>query len=90
MSEARVVCATCKIEPKLLANEEGDHEAFCAVCQQRDKVDDALRIAGEHLAYESQRALQKGLTARTRGNKAVKFEAKRLFRQTFRWHLANS
>lgn len=90
MSEEKVVCGTCKVEPKLLADDEGDREAFCAVCQQRDTVDEALRIASEHFIYESQRAQQKGLSVRTRGSKSVKFEAKRLPRRSFRWHLANS
>ena len=45
----RVVCGRCRVNPHIVRNDDGAAEAVCPGCGQRDNVEDAKRIAGEHL-----------------------------------------
>lgn len=50
---AKVICGKCKTDPELVEDANGEAEAVCRSCGQRDKVKDALRIAGEQFADAS-------------------------------------
>lgn len=83
---AKVVCGKCKVKPELVEDADGNVEAVCDSCGQRDDVKDAARIAGEQAADVAARAFQSSISRSVRGNKFMKFEAKPLPRRTFRWH----
>lgn len=43
----KVVCGACKCDPGLTPDADGE-VVVCPGCGQRDSVDEAYRIAGEH------------------------------------------
>ena len=47
-SDFRVVCGICRCSPGLMLD-EGREVVVCPCCGQADGVDEAYRIAGEHL-----------------------------------------
>ena len=50
----KVVCGACQCDPGLTTDVDGE-VAICPGCGQRDRVDEAFRIAGEHHALRTAR-----------------------------------
>ena len=88
MSNTRVVCSSCQREPKLLADDGGNHEAVCLACGQRDKADDAFRVAFEHAQYLATKAYRGERSKSLDGSRPIKLNGKR-HRRSFRWHLVD-
>ena len=86
--QVRVVCGKCGVDP-ILTDTGGDPEVVCPQCGQNDKVDDAVRIGGEHFADSAARVMQSNARKAARRNAFMKFEAKPVPRRTFRWHVAS-
>jgi hypothetical protein len=86
---SKVVCGSCKVEPEVTSHSNGDREAVCPGCGQRDEAQDAIRIAEQHLADEAARSVQSALRGAIKPSKFIKFEAKRIPQRTFRWHLVD-
>ena len=83
---AQIMCGKCRVGAEAVTDTDGKKEAVCPSCGQRDKVEDALRVAGEQAADAAARQLQSGIADSVRGNKFMKFEGKPLPRRTFKWH----
>jgi DNA-directed RNA polymerase subunit RPC12/RpoP len=82
-TSAKIVCGKCKVDPEIITDASGEAESIaCPSCGQRDKLEDARRIAGDHFADAAARVMQSNLAKSTRGNKFMKFEAKPLRKRT--------
>ena len=88
MTQAKVVCGSCKLEPEIVAFGNGDRQLFCPRCEQRDEADIALRIASEHARHAAEIALRRSGTLAEIAGKPATRGAKRVPRKSFRWHLA--
>jgi predicted nucleic-acid-binding Zn-ribbon protein len=82
---ARVVCSKCGVDAQVIADDEGNKEAVCPVCGQRDSVEDAIRIAGEHFAQEARTMLNKAMSDAARGSKVIQYKPGSTTRRSFRW-----
>ena len=80
-----IACGMCKVAAQTVANPKPNDEVVCPRCKRRDRFDRVMRTVQEHVAYELQKQLGDSLARATRGNKFVKFEAKRPSYRTFRW-----
>ena len=85
----KVVCGTCKVEPEIVSEADGE-AAICPSCGQRDKVEDAIRIAEEQVTDSTTRALQDAVRSAVRSNEFLNFEAEPLPRRNFKWHGASA
>jgi hypothetical protein len=86
MSEVKIVCGACKLPPDVVTDDDGNSEAVCPGCGQRDKVEDALRIGGEHYVEGAKAALNKKMRDVASGSKFIKFESGFSTGGTFKWH----
>lgn len=86
----KVVCGTCKVGPAIMLNDKELEVAVCPSCGQRDKAEDAIRIAQEHLQHEAQIAFQEGVGEAVKGREFIKFAPDPIRRRTFRWHAAKA
>ncbi len=84
--QVRIVCGSCQVPPEVVTNDDGKTEAVCPSCGQRDEVEDALRIGGEHYVEGAKAALNKSLGDAVKGSKFIKFESGFKTGETFRWH----
>ena len=86
---ARVVCSTCEVDAKVVADANGEEEAVCSQCGQRDKVEDAVRIAGEHAVDQAKATLNDAMRDVARSSKFIQFKPGSPTGGTFRWKLAD-
>jgi hypothetical protein len=89
MSEQfRVVCGKCQLGAEVVTDADGNAEAVCPACGQRDKVEDAQRIAGEHYTEGVKAMLNKTMSDAARGSKVLKFKPGAPLKadSAFRWH----
>ena len=49
-TQFKIICSTCKVDAQVVSDNDG--EAICSTCGQRDDLEDAQRIAGEHFLKE--------------------------------------
>lgn len=82
---ARVICAKCQLDPEIVTNANGQAEARCPGCGQRDNVDDAVRIAGEQATDRAKSDLNDALRNATRGSKFIKLQREFPTGGHFRW-----
>ena len=87
-AEGHVICGTCQVEPEVVTNADGEPEAVCPQCGQRDKTDDAVRIAQEYAVDAIGRGFQGMIGDAVKGNPSIKFTAERIPARNFRWHMA--
>ena len=85
---SKVVCGQCKVDPELVEDGTGNAQAVCPRCGQRDDVNKAARIAGEHAMDQATRAFQHHAIQGAQRNEFIRFEANPLPNRTFRWHAA--
>jgi len=83
-----VVCGKCQVGADAILEDDGDAYAVCPSCGQRDKVEDAQRIAGEHFTESVKAELNATLSDFVRGSKIIKFTSSfpRRSDADFRWH----
>lgn len=81
-----LLCGECQVPAETVTNEDGEAEALCPYCGQRDKMVQAHQIATEHLGHKASVALQDALQRVMKGNEYVKLETKALPKRRFRWH----
>ena len=86
-AQFKVVCGTCKSDIAIIADTDGE-VAMCPMCGQRDDLEQAQRIAGEHFLRQMLPDLQTGIRDAIRVNEFVKFSAKRQPRGSYSWHAA--
>lgn len=86
MAEVKIVCGSCEVPPEVVTNDDGKSEAVCPSCGQRDKVEDALRIGGEHYVEGAKATLNKQMRNMARGSKFIKFESGFKTGGSFKWH----
>lgn len=65
----------------------GDREAICLRCGQRDNSESVIRIVGEYAQHEATLALEQRLAGNGWGNKFAKFAVTKTPRRSFRWRL---
>jgi hypothetical protein len=87
MGGGRVVCGSCKIEPEVMGYANGDREAICLSCGQRDSVETAIKIVGDNAQYEAALYFELRLSENARGNRFATFKIKPMARQKFSWRL---
>lgn len=83
-----VVCGKCQVGAEAILEDDGNAYAVCPSCGQRDKVEDAQRIAGEHYTEGVKAQLNATLSNVARGSKIIKFTSRFPKRPDadFRWH----
>ena len=84
-NEFKVVCSVCQSEPEIVSDASGDF-ARCVSCGQRDSLEDAHRVAGEHFLYQAIPDLQKSVGQALKGNSFMKFTPEVQPRRSYRWH----
>ena len=84
-NEFNVVCGKCQSDIAIIRDPNGEL-AMCPMCGQRDDLEDAQQIAGEHFLHEMIPGLQKKLGDPVKGNDSIEFTAKPLPRGVYRWH----
>lgn len=80
------ICGAGEREPDVFLNDEGAQQVVCHGCGQTDTLEDAKRIAGEHLTQELMPGLQDIIGGAVKGSKVMKFTPKRQSQRTYRWH----
>ena len=86
-AQFKVVCGNCRSDIAIIT--ETDVEvAMCPMCGQRDDLEQAQRVAGEHFLRQTIPDLQKGIGDVVRGNEFVKFSGKRQPSGSYSWHAA--
>ncbi len=83
--QLKFVCGSCKVAPEIVTDADGNAEAVCPRCGQRDKIEDVQRIGGEHFLQSSMPGFQKGIGKAFSG-KFTKFEAEPIRKRAFKWH----
>jgi hypothetical protein len=86
-AQFRVVCGKCWSDIAIIAERHGEL-AMCPMCGQRDDLEQAQRIAGEHFLRQMIPDLQSGIADIVRGDEVVTFSARRQPGGTFSWHAA--
>jgi len=86
---AKVVCSKCEVDPQIVTDANGDREAVCPECGQSDKVEDAVRIAGEHAVNDAKAMLNEKMRGVARGSKFIKFKSGFTSGGNFRWKAAD-
>jgi hypothetical protein len=86
---ARVVCSKCEVDPEIVTDAEGNAEAVCPGCGQRDNVEDAQRIAGDHAVNQARATLQDAMRDAARGSKIIQFKPGAPTGGTFKWKLVD-
>jgi len=84
-TQFKIICATCKADAQVTSGCDGE-AAICPTCGQRDDLEDAQRIAGEHFLQEMIPGLQTDLESLIKGDKFMKSEGERQTRHSCRWH----
>lgn len=85
MGNAKLVCAACYRDPDVVTNADGELEAVCRGCGQRDDVENAKQIASENFKHQAAIAFQEATRHAVRGSKVVKFEGQRIPKREFDW-----
>jgi hypothetical protein len=80
------ICPKCEREPDVIMNDEAGQQVVCRGCGQTDKLEDAKRIAGEHLKQQLIPGIQDIIGGAVKGSKALKFMPKRQPKRAFKWH----
>ena len=65
----------------------GDREAICLTCGQRDPAEIAIKIVGEHAQYMAAVLFEQRMQEYANGNRFARFKIKPTPRQKFRWRL---
>lgn len=84
-NEFKVVCGKCQSDVAILADPDGE-VAMCPICGQRDNLEEAHRVAGEHFLYEAIPDLQKSIGQALKGGSFMKLTPERQPRRSYRWH----
>lgn len=87
MGSGRVVCGSCKVEPEVMGYANGDREAICLNCGQRDSAEAAIKIVGDQAEYEAALHFEFRMSENARGNRFATYRIKPISRQKFRWRL---
>ncbi len=85
MSQVPILCGGCKTPVEFPADADDHYEFVCTGCGRKDRLKDVVRTAQEYFVHRSGEQLSRSLAGSTRGNKFVKFEAKRAPHRSFRW-----
>lgn len=85
MSNAKLVCAACQRDPDVVTKGDGELEAVCRGCGQRDSVESAKQIASENFKHQAAIAFQEATRHAVRGSKIVRFDGKRIPEREFNW-----
>lgn len=88
MGGGRVVCGSCRAEPEIMGYANGDREAICLKCGQRDSAENVIRIVGEHAQYSAVIQFERRMAENANGNWFAKFKIKPTPHQKFRWRLS--
>ena len=86
-AQFKVVCGKCRSDIAIITDTDGE-VAMCPMCGQKDDLEQAHRIAGEHFLRQMMPDLQQGIGDVIRGNEFVKLSTKRQPRGTYSWHAA--
>lgn len=89
MGSGRVVCGSCKTEPEVMGYANGDREAICLHCGQRDSAENLIRTVGEHAQHEAMILLERRMLENANGNRFARIKIKPTPRQKFKWRLMN-
>lgn len=65
----------------------GDREAICLICGQRDSADNVIRIVGEHAEYSATIQFERRMEENASGNRFARIKLRPMSRQQFRWQL---
>lgn len=84
-NEFKIVCGSCKADVQIFSEPHGE-AVVCSKCDQRDHLEDAQRIAGEHFLHEMIPDIQKSIGNALKGNGPLKFTPKRQLSRAYRWH----
>ena len=87
MGNGRVVCGSCKTEPEVMGYANGDREAICLSCGQRDRAENVIRIIGEYAQHEATIQFERRMEENAKGNRFAKIRIKPTRRQKFKWRL---
>lgn len=87
MGSGRVVCGSCKAEPEVMGYANGDREAICLKCGQRDSAESVIRIVGEHAQYSATIQFERRMEENANGNRFARIKIKPMPRLKFRWRL---
>jgi hypothetical protein len=85
-SSFKIICGACKADAKILTQVGMEDQALCPSCGQQDSVDEALRIAKEHITESFKEQLNATLRDAAEGSKILKFKAGPKSHRTYRWH----
>lgn len=67
----------------------GDREAICLHCGQRDSAENLIRTVGEHAQHEAMILLERRMLENANGNRFARIKIKPTPRQKFKWRLMN-
>jgi uncharacterized paraquat-inducible protein A len=79
-----VVCSKCEVVPNAVTDAQGEEEAVCPRCGQRDKLKDAARIARQHTADQMKALISQEMQGAARSSRVMEI-ASEFTRHDLRW-----